>query len=368
MKWYYLTADATKSISQQRSQHSSNRYFPAASIRIAVSLVFCCLLIGQAVAQRDSLVLKNGDVIVGELKSLDKGVVTVETGYSKDDFRIEWTGIKEIYSNSRFLITLSNSTRLNGSFRTSGTDGKIIIQTNDGQQLETTLEEIVYFKGLKSTFWSRVNAHIDLGVSFTKANNYRQFGVRSGFGYLADRWELRFFYDDIRSKQDSVAQTKRTEWGPSFKYFLPKDWFLAASLNFLSNTEQALDQRITAKGGAGKYVIHTNKAYLGLGGGLSYNNETFTNNTEPRTSLEGYVGVEANLFDVKDFSLLSSLYVYPSFTESGRWRTDFSFDTKYDLPLNLYIKLGLTLNYDNQPAVSGNDLDYVFMFSVGWEL
>ncbi len=28
-------------------------------------------------AQHDSLVLKNGDVIVGEIKSVDKGVVTI---------------------------------------------------------------------------------------------------------------------------------------------------------------------------------------------------------------------------------------------------------------------------------------------------
>ena len=48
-------------------------------------------------AQHDSLILKTGDVIVGEIKSLDKGVVTIETDYSKSDFTIEWSGIKEIY-------------------------------------------------------------------------------------------------------------------------------------------------------------------------------------------------------------------------------------------------------------------------------
>jgi len=48
-------------------------------------------------AQKDSLILKNKDVIVGEIKSLDKGVITIETDYSKTDFTIEWSGIKEIY-------------------------------------------------------------------------------------------------------------------------------------------------------------------------------------------------------------------------------------------------------------------------------
>jgi hypothetical protein len=40
---------------------------------------FLLLAAAPASAQRDSLVLNTGDVIVGELKSLDAGVATIET-------------------------------------------------------------------------------------------------------------------------------------------------------------------------------------------------------------------------------------------------------------------------------------------------
>jgi hypothetical protein len=118
----------------------------------------------------------------------------------------------------------------------------------------------------------------------------------------------------------------------------------------------------------GKYIVHTNRSYFSVGAGLSLNNESFTNKTSSRTSLEGYLGTEVNLFDIGDFNLLSNLYVYPSFTESGRWRTDFKLDAKYDLPLDFYIKFGITVNYDNKPAEAGKETDYVYVFSVGWEL
>jgi hypothetical protein len=55
-------------------------------------------------------------------------------------------------------------------------------------------------------------------------------------------------------------------------------------------------------------------------------------------------------------------------TESGRWRIDYSFDTKYDLPLDFYIKVGFTLNYDNQPVAGASKTDYVFQTTFGWEL
>src|SRR6187431_697612 len=279
-------------------------------------LIGYCLFLGiVAQAQKDSLVLKNGDVIVGEIKSMDKGVLTIETDYSKNDFKVEWTGIKEIYSKSHFLVTLKNGQRINGTVESAEAGKKIIINGDDGSKTETTLEEMVFLKGLKSDFWSRAYASIDLGLSFTKANNLRQYNVRSKFGYLADKWQTDIFYDDTRSKQDSVAETKRTEGGIAAKYFLQKDWYLAASLNFLSNTEQALDLRTTGKLGAGKYLIQTNQKYWGLSGGVSLNSESFTNDKPSQTSTELYFASELNLFDMKDFSLFNSIYVYKSLSD-----------------------------------------------------
>lgn len=330
--------------------------------------IVCSFVFATAFAQHDSLVFKNGNVIVGEIKSMDKGVITIETDYSKSDFTIEWSGLKAIYSKTRFLITLTDGQRINGTMQTVKDSNVVIITDATAFQTRTTLNDIVYLKSVKSKFWSRVTANVDIGLSLTKANNLRQYTSRTNLGYTADKWQIMFFYSDLRSKQDSVSETRRTEFGPTFRYFLPHDWFLNASPYFLKNTEQALKMRITGKLGGGKYFVHTNKAYIGAGAGISLNNETFTNETPARKSVEAYFGGECNLFDLKDFSLLTNIYAYPNLTESGRWRTDFTLDTKYDLPLDFYIRLGGTLNYDNRPAVAGKETDYVLNFSVGWEL
>ena len=317
-------------------------------------------------AQKDSLILKNKDVIVGEIKSLDKGVITIETDYSKSDFTIEWSGIKEIYSITPFLITLKNGERITGTFQS--VDTTVMIKSEDGKQINTVVDDIVYLKGLKSNFWGRVHASVDAGLSITKANNLKQYNVRSAVGYLADRWLVELYYDDLRTNQDSVAETKRTEAGGSFTYFLPRDWYLIGAVTTLANTEQDLKQRLTAKAGIGKYFIHTNKSYWGVSAGIASNNETFTNGKEKRNSAEGYFGSELNLFDIGDFSLLTNAYAYPNLTESGRWRVDFKLDSKYDLPKDFYIKFGITVNYDNRPAEAGKETDYVYVFAVGWEL
>lgn len=333
-------------------------------ITAAVLLIIFC---HYRAAAQDSLVLKNKNIIVGEIKSLDKGVLVMETPYSKSDFSIEWTGVKEIYSKTIFLITLKDGRRLNGSFRSEDGGEKVSLQAIQDTVL-VPLDDIVFLKGLKSSFWSRLRGSIDMGLSLTKANNLRQLNINTKLGYLADKWQLDGYYNMNNSSQDSVATTKRTDAGATYNYFLQKDWYLLGSINFLSNTEQAIELRTTGKLGAGKFLMHTNRNTWGVGAGLSFNNETFTNNTSSRSSLEGYIGTELNLFDIGDLNLLSTLYIYPSFTESGRLRTDFKVDCKYDFPMDFYLKTGLTLNYDNRPAVAGNQTDYVLAFSVGWEL
>ncbi|NVK50902.1 MAG: hypothetical protein HWE09_14115, partial [Cyclobacteriaceae bacterium] len=58
--------------------------------------------------QTDSLVFKNKDVIVGEIKSMDRGVITIETDYSDKDFKAKWEDLIGIISKTNYLITLTD--------------------------------------------------------------------------------------------------------------------------------------------------------------------------------------------------------------------------------------------------------------------
>jgi hypothetical protein len=170
------------------------------------------------------------------------------------------------------------------------------------------------------------------------------------------------------SSQDSIADTRRKDGGLNYRYFLPRDYYATPEITYLSNTEQALEGRLTVKLGGGKFFVHTNKSYWGLSAGLSLLKESYTNDTDSRSSAELYAGTELNIFDSGDLNLLTNLYVYPSLTESKRFRSDFKFDLKYDFLSDFYIKLSVSLNYDNQPAVAGKETDYVYGISFGWEL
>ncbi len=317
-------------------------------------------------AQTDSLLLKNGNVIVGEAKEMNKGVLIMKTVYSDSDFKIEWNGIKEIYTESNYLITISDGSRYNGKLQSSDL-GKVNIIEKDGT-VEVNFINVVYLKSVKTDFWSRAYASIDFGYSFTKANNLNQVSIRSSLGYLAEKWSADVSYNTIGSTQENADVIRRTDGGLTYKLVLPRGWYLFSQLSFLSNTEQKLDLRTNMKLGVGKYLIQTNKFYWGLQGGASLNDERFSTEDSNRQSLEAFLGTELNLFDIGDFNLLTKANAYPSLTDSGRWRADIVLDLKYNLPLDFYTKLGLTYNYDNRAVEGGSEADYVFQFTFGWEL
>jgi hypothetical protein len=317
----------------------------------------------------DTLKVNTGEILVGQIKKMDRNIISIETGYSDSDFLIDWSKVIEISSNRLFIITTTQGDRYYGTINTDKTEKSKIKIIEEGNLFQKNLSDIVYINQVDEDFISRLSASIDIGFSYAKTNNLTQFSLRSNVGYLADTWNSNAYLNTVLSEQDNVEPTNRNEGGLSFQYFLPADWFALVSYSFLQNDEQKLQLRSITQLGGGNYIIRNNHMYFSASAGAAWNNENYTDPTIPsRNSAEGFAGLEVNMFNMGDLGLLTSLYVFPSFTESGRVRSDFKFDLTYDLPLDIYFKLGYTLNYDNKPVEGASETDYVFQTTVGWKL
>ena len=354
-------------------------------LKISLSVFLLLYSISFTLAQTDTLKLSNNDLMIGEIKSMDKGILGFETDYSDTDFKIKWAEIKRISSKSNFLITLEDGRRFNGKIR-SLNDSIVEIDTYlpevllkfskrteklekpQGNRIEISRVQIVYLNVLDEGFWSRLSLNFDVGINFTKANDLRQYTFNAGLGYLADRWKANMTFNNLRSTQTDADPIKRTELTSNFNYFLPNDWFALYNINTLSNTQQLLNLRVSNIIGIGKYFVHSNKSYLGFQAGLNLNNEKFQGDENASQSGELMFGGQYNIYDIGDLDLLTSLAMYPSFTQKGRFRTDFKFDIRYEFKIDLYFKVGTTLNYDNQPASGASSTDYIFQTTVGWKL
>ncbi len=334
------------------------------------TFVFLLIVLSKlAGAQNDTIVSVKGDQLVGEIKSLEKGVLILKTDYSDKDFNIEWDHIEELITDRTFLIFLADGRRINGSIRSHKGDSLLVqISTLQGSLLIDDLLDIIFLKPLEQSFLGRLDASIEIGYTYTKAHNHHQFSSRSNLGYLADVWGVNGSFDIIRSRQDSVAETRRTDASIGVRTIFKNSWYLSLSNNFLQSDEQKLRLRSITNLSFGHLLINSHKAYWATGAGFAYNFESYTTDETNDISLEGLISNELNMFAYEDISLLTTLLVYPSITMKGRVRSDLKFDIKYDLPLDFFIKLGFSHNFDNQPATDAEKHDYIIQTTIGWEL
>ena len=73
--------------------------------------------VGVAYAAKDVVITTSGDKLVGEIKSVEKDVLTLSTDYSDADFKIKWDKIASIESDRQFLVETFDGKRLSGSLK-----------------------------------------------------------------------------------------------------------------------------------------------------------------------------------------------------------------------------------------------------------
>src|SRR6476659_7017946 len=86
--------------------------------------------VGVVYAANDVVITTTGDRLVGEIKKVEKDVLTLSTDYSDSDFKIKWEKIASIESERQFIVETFKGHRMTGSLAREG-DKKAAVQVAD---------------------------------------------------------------------------------------------------------------------------------------------------------------------------------------------------------------------------------------------
>lgn len=320
-----------------------------------------------AFAQNDTIILNNGDRLVGEFKWLENGLLKIKTDYSWGYFTIDYDDVEQMTITPRCKILLDHGDERIGHIR-SDEPNQVIITTQDTIVEKVPIREVVAVETLYDRFLRKFRGLIELGYNVTKANNTRQLSIGADISYIGERWIYQGKLDVLNSRQSNTEDVERTDGVLSALRLFKNQWYLTGKMKYLSNTEQALNYRITPYIAAGNLVVNTRKMYLGLSLGLNANFETFDNDTSSKESSELMFGADLNMFNFEDIRLSANILAYQGLTESGRFRADMSLNVRISLISDFYATAGLTVNYDNQSAIVENQYDYILKTGLGYKI
>ncbi|MEP2026900.1 MAG: DUF481 domain-containing protein [Reichenbachiella sp.] len=336
------------------------------SLLLGLLLLISFLSVGQ---NQDTVYLKNGHVLIGEIKILENGVLKVETEYSENDFTIEWEKVKSLKTQTNFVIILSQKHRFNGTLSPDpNNEENIILYPKEGSKMFAKTLDVVYLKSFEDKFWDRVSANVDAGVSITKASDTKQLSISGSVSYLYTQLQSDLYINTLYNVVQDTIVTERDNYGTNWKLFFTRSWYVLGAADFLKSDEQNLDLRTTIQTGIGRNILRNYKMYMVTAVGVALNSEQYTiNDGNSSQSIESFGEIEYKIYGHKDITLTTKVQFFNNLTETERRRLNFTFDVKFDLPMDFYIGGNLTYNYDTKMNTEGSNTDYVIKSSLGWK-
>jgi hypothetical protein len=322
-------------------------------------------------AKTDVVVLDNGDQLTGEIKELKQGRLKLKTD-AMGTVYVEWDHIVSISSKQYLELELDTGQKFYGTPGPTAQAGKLQLTmyvqgVEGGSELE--MPDVVSITPIKQGFWQRLDGSFDLGLTATQSNDLRQFSIGLNTSYRTEKYLRTFKIDSLFSRQTGAEDVNRHSGSFAWTRFRKKKKFITAFGQAQQNDELNLDLRLMVGLTGGRLLIHTNRALLGLSGGLAYSEEDYDDGTGFDNNLEAIATLRYQYFtfDTPKTNLSVDLAVFPSLTVSGRYRIEFDASLRHELVKDFFWDLSLLDSFDSDPpTVNAVTNDWSVVTSLGY--
>lgn len=340
-------------------------------------LLGCMILAPHALlADRntDVIVMRNGDRMTGNIKSLDGGILSVRLDYVEGTISVDWLKVARLETNKLFVVFTADGASYEGRLLTTETAAgqpvRLQVTTVAGKRVEVERSQIVRMSQTSDTFHERLNGNVDLGVIYSKGNQATQYNLGTGIEYLRERWAANLTYNSSLSSSRGSTTSTRNQLGVRSYRLLPwRNYFYEGVGNFLQSSVQGITLQTTLGGGLGYLFKDTNRARISVLGGLAWQGTNYKASASqgPQNIAAGLVVAEARFFRFRKTNLDLSASLIPAFSDPGRVR--FNTNASYYLRLfrNLDWNLSFYGNWDTQPPSGLSGSDYGSSAGLSWK-
>jgi hypothetical protein len=316
----------------------------------------------------DVVIMKNGDKITCEIRSLDQGQLTVKQEYANSTVVFDWNKVDHIESKQRFVVTDNKGGAFSGLLSERSDDHIVRVEGAGNEKISH--EDVVSIQETGETFVKRLRGDVDLGLSFAQSNAQKNLTLEGDLTYQGTKQLAAVTSSSQFTSQKETTDTNETTAKTEYFYQLRKsDWYGGAIENFLSSSEQQIDLRATLGGAVAVRPIYTNKTNLSLIAGLAFTSEKDASNTTSTANTHGLdsaAAVQFSTFRFDSTTFDTTLWVYPSLTTPGRVRLTLNQDVYYKFYKDFYVRASFYDNYDNRPVVGAPPNNLGMSTTVGW--
>ena len=335
---------------------------------VCVALLFGCTMVTLSKHKDDVVVMKNGDRITGEIKSLKQGELIFKASYMVDSVHLDWAEVARLESKDSYLISMVDGYQFREQFRLEehGSENFHIGPTG---VIKVTQKDVVRILPIELNFWRQLEGSINLGLNYTSGNDQYNVDFASTATYRWSDSSLTTSFDTSFSGQTNGTKTARNEITLDYRKQLSQRWFAGALFDTLHSDQQSLDLRVTAGGLIGRNLIVSERTRFSAFGGLGVNREKYSvpPAQEWKTNVDAIGGIDFATFRFSSTNITSRLTVFPSLNTPGRVRTQLKSDLNIKIAKDFWWGLHVYENFDSKPPIRADKNDLGISTSIGWK-
>jgi len=335
--------------------------YPVLQVAVKGAIISSVLLCFSVHA--DILVLKNGDRITGEIKTIWDGEISIEPQYS-DEFEVDVSAVEYIESDREFDLELADGSQSLARLRGSDSEGNQIIEAN-GESTSIPLSSLFELDEPEKDFdWE---SNIDFSASLNSGNtDSSNSKLRADTTISIPNHRHLAEVTFSREELIDVSTQEKDLFRYNYNWLFRDPWFLSALLTFERDPIIELGGRTIISAGIGYDIWATPRRTLSVQLGVGAQSEELASVRSENAVATWALRYSQDFFN-DDLELYHHHSIIPNI--SGRTNTNYKTTTgiRYEITDLLYANFSIDYDYVTNPADSAVSEDIAVLIGLGAE-
>jgi putative salt-induced outer membrane protein YdiY len=340
-------------------------------------LVAVALFIFAGTTLADQVTLKNGDRLSGSIVKFDQDKLLIKSEFA-GDVTLQWAAVVSIVSAAPLHVALKNGQTIMGVITTK--DEKLEVAAPSGAveapkgeivAVRNDAEQEVYMRTLHPHFVDLWSGLLDTGLSLTSGNSESTaFTLAGKAARTTKRTKISLYTTEIytRSSVAGVSSTTASaiRGGARVDVNFGQRYFAFGLTDFEHDRFQDLNLRNVLGGGFGYHVIKTKDTVFDVFGGLTFNQEYYSQAfapPDPATTRKTSEIVAGETLSTKlgaRTTVTEQFSFFPNLSDPGDYRLQFDATGATKIKSWLSWQLTFSDRFVSRPLEGLKDNDVLF--------
>jgi putative salt-induced outer membrane protein YdiY len=329
------------------------------SLRIALAILSLSFAFSAIAADR--VVMKNGDVITGDVSLIDGSDVYIDPSYA-DKFAVSLAEVATIELDESLQVELADKTVEQATLKVNAAGEQVIVV--DGAERPFSLTDIAEAKAPEPYFnWS---ALADLNASYNSGNTDSQNTLLYAQGTINVGEQQHYANFTLRDEETNGVKTQdQTLFNYAYSWYFNEPWYIGGSATYERDPVRELTYRYTLGAVVGRNLIENSTTFLTFSVGAGYSDEEIGGVKE-----SGTVGLFAMRYE-QSYTDWMTFYLNNNTTQQFYGNNNLIIKTvtgvRFDLVGDLYANVGLRYDYETEPAPGNTKDDSTLQVGLGYK-